>query len=89
MTDRRNYSNTRKSGAWIGRDGSSSPARPPLSTELKNFKLIRQREEDGSVDHIIGVFLLGPNGHELREYNGEILKPASIEADINQALAKG
>jgi protein SCO1/2 len=35
---------------------------------LNNFKLIRQRESDGTVDHIIGVFLLGPNGRELREY---------------------
>ena len=70
---------------WLFLTGSPSA----IDEELKNFKLIRQREEDGSVDHIIGVFLLGPDGHELREYNGEILKPASIEADINQALAKG
>src|SRR5580704_13917538 len=70
---------------WLFLTGSPSA----IDQELKNFKLIRQREEDGSVDHIIGVFLLGPDGHELREYNGEILKPDSIEADINKALAKG
>ena len=56
---------------------------------LKNFQLIRQREEDGSVDHIVGVFLLGPDGRELREYNGEILKADSIAADINKAMARG
>jgi protein SCO1 len=56
---------------------------------LSKFKLIRQREPDGSVDHIIGVFLVGPDGHELREYNGEILKADSVTADINKALPKG
>jgi protein SCO1 len=56
---------------------------------LSNFKLIRQREPDGSVDHIIGVFLLGPDGRELREYNGEILKADTVTADVNKALAKG
>jgi protein SCO1 len=56
---------------------------------LSNFKLIRQREPDGTVDHIIGVFLVGPDGRELREYNGEILKADSVTADINKALAKG
>jgi protein SCO1/2 len=56
---------------------------------LANFKLIRQRESDGTVDHIIGVFLLGPDGRELREYNGEILKANSVTADIRKALAKG
>ena len=70
---------------WLFLTGSPSA----IDAELKNFKLIRQREEDGSVDHIIGVFLLGPDGHELREYNGEILKPDSIEADINKALPRG
>src|SRR5215469_1898421 len=56
---------------------------------MANFELIRQRESDGTVDHIIGVFLLGPDGRELREYNGEILKAESVNADINKALAKG
>ena len=56
---------------------------------MKNFKLIRQREPDGTVDHIIGVFLLGPDGRELREYNGEILKAESVTTDVNKALAKG
>lgn len=56
---------------------------------MKNFKLIRQRESDGAVDYIIRVFLLGPDGRELREYNGEILNAESVTADINKALGKG
>jgi len=60
-----------------------------IEAVMANFKLIRRRESDGTVDHIIGVFLLGPDGRELREYNGEILKAQSVTADIDKALAKG
>jgi protein SCO1 len=66
---------------------TGSPA--TIDEMLSNFKLIRQREPDGSVDHIIGVFLLGPDGRQLREYNGEILKADRVTADINKALPKG
>ena len=69
---------------WLFLTGSPSA----VDQTLTNFKLIRQREEDGSVDHIIGVFLLGPDGREVREYNGEILKADSVMADINKNLAK-
>jgi cytochrome oxidase Cu insertion factor (SCO1/SenC/PrrC family) len=70
---------------WLFLTGSPSA----IDDLLKNFKLVRQREGDGSVDHIIGVFLLGPDGRELREYNGEILRPDNIEADINKAMTRG
>jgi len=70
---------------WLFLTGSPDA----IDRTLKNFKLVRQREEDGSVDHVIGVFLLGPDGRELREYNGEILKADSVLTDINANLAKG
>ncbi len=73
-----------KSG-WLFLTGTPSA----VDETLKNFKLVRQRDEDGSVDHVIAVFLLGPDGRELREYNGEILKADGVMADINKALAKG
>jgi protein SCO1 len=69
---------------WLFLTGSPSA----VDQTLTNFKLIRQREEDGSVDHIIGVFLVGPDGREVREYNGEILNANSVMADINKNLAK-
>jgi protein SCO1/2 len=69
---------------WLFLTGSPSA----VDETLKNFKLIRQREEDGSVDHIIGVFLLGPDGREVREYNGEILNADSVMSDINKNLAR-
>jgi cytochrome oxidase Cu insertion factor (SCO1/SenC/PrrC family) len=67
---------------WYFLTGSSDT----IDQVLSNFKLIRQREADGTVDHIIGVFLLGPDGRELREYNGEILKADSVRADIDKAM---
>jgi protein SCO1/2 len=70
---------------WLFLTGSPSA----IDDVLKNFKLIRRRADDGSVDHIVGVFLLGPDGRELREYNGEIPNADSIEADINKATARG
>jgi cytochrome oxidase Cu insertion factor (SCO1/SenC/PrrC family) len=70
---------------WLFLTGSPAA----VDETLKNFKLVRQRDEDGSVDHVIGVFLVGPDGRELREYNGEILKADGVIADINHALAKG
>ncbi len=70
---------------WLFLTGSPDA----IDRTLKNFKLVRQREEDGSVDHVIGVFLLGQDGRELREYNGEILKADAVLTDINENLAKG
>jgi protein SCO1 len=70
---------------WYFLTGSSDT----IDQVLSNCKLIRQREADGTVDHIIGVFLLGPDGRELREYNGEILKADSVRADIDKAMNRG
>ncbi len=70
---------------WLFLTGAPST----IDNVLKNFKLIRRREEDGSVDHIIGVFLLGPDGREIREYNGEILNADRITADIDKAAVRG
>ena len=36
-----------------------------------------------------GAVLVGPDGRELREYNGEILKAGNVSADINKALTRG
>jgi protein SCO1/2 len=56
---------------------------------LAGFQLRRQRDRDGSVEHISGIFLLGPDGHELREYDGEVVKPATVISDLQQVLPRG
>ena len=56
---------------------------------MKAFRMIRERDEDGGVMHVIGVFLVGPDGRELKEYNGEILKSDKVAADARSAISKG
>jgi hypothetical protein len=38
---------------------------------------------------VIGVFLIGPDGRELKEYNGEILKAEKVAEDVRSAIPKG
>jgi protein SCO1 len=66
---------------------TGSPA--DVDRALGGFKVFREKEPDGSVSHIVSMFLVGPDGRELREYNGEIAKPAKIVDDVNKALSKG
>jgi protein SCO1/2 len=67
---------------WIFLTGS------PVNIErvLANFQLRRQRDADGTVEHVDGVFMLGPDGHELREYNGEVVKAETIVAELQKIL---
>jgi protein SCO1/2 len=55
---------------------------------LKDFQLRRQRAADGSVEHIDGVFLLGPDGHELREYDGQVAKASTMVSDLEKILSQ-
>ena len=54
---------------------------------LTDFQLRRRRDPDGSVEHISGVFILGPDGHELREYDGAIVKASTMIGDLQEVLA--
>ena len=73
------------SKGWLFLTGS--PAN--IERVLAAFQLRRKRDADGSVEHITGVFILDPNGHELHEYDGEIVKPAPVISDLQQVLARG
>ncbi len=55
---------------------------------LRDFQLRRQRDPDGSVEHITGVFMLGPDGREVREYDGEVVKAATVLADLQRLLSE-
>jgi protein SCO1/2 len=56
---------------------------------MKAFHMKRERDEDGGVMQVIGVFLIGPDGRELKEYNGEILKAEKVAEDVRSAIPKG
>jgi protein SCO1 len=58
-----------------------------IDAELARFKLIRQHEADGSVDHVLEMFLVAPTGHALLQYMGDKISADRAIADINAAAA--
>lgn len=58
---------------------------------LALFKLKRMRESDGSIMHSVSAFLLGPDGHQIRQYNALDVSAKAVVADVDhtsQGLAK-
>jgi protein SCO1 len=53
------------------------------------LKLKREHEPDGSVAHVVDMFLIGPDGHELKEYSGSIAKPQDLAVDLKKAISAG
>jgi protein SCO1 len=56
---------------------------------MARFKLRRQRESDGSVDHVLEFFLVGPDGHQMIQYMASETNPAKIAGDVEQAASGG
>jgi len=63
----------------------------PEQTErlLKTYKLERIRYPDGTIEHIIAFFLLGPDGLQRRQYNPNDVKADDVAQDIEKLLARG
>jgi protein SCO1/2 len=60
-----------------------------IDQALAGFRLSRQVESDGSVSHLVDMMLIGPDGHLIREYNGEVVKAQDIVDDVKKTLNKG
>jgi protein SCO1/2 len=59
---------------------------PPQINELMaRFKLVRQHEPDGSVDHVLEFFLVGPDGHLRFQYLASEVHSERIADDLEQA----
>jgi protein SCO1 len=56
---------------------------------MAQFNLIRQREADGTVDHVLEIFLVGPDGKQLYAYVGSRAEPAMVARDVEQAAQTG
>jgi hypothetical protein len=52
---------------------------------MAQFKLRRQREADGSVDHVLEFFLVGPDGHLKLQYLASEVSPLRLAGDVEQA----
>jgi protein SCO1/2 len=56
---------------------------------MGQFNLRRQREADGTVDHVLEFFLVGPDGKQLYQYIGTKVQPATVARDVEQAMRTG
>lgn len=56
---------------------------------LSAFNMRRERETDGSITHVIGIFLVGPDGRELKEYGGDTLTSEAVLADLQNIIKPG
>jgi cytochrome oxidase Cu insertion factor (SCO1/SenC/PrrC family) len=66
---------------WIFLTGT--PAQ--IDQVLAQFKLRRTRESDGTITHSIEAFLLGPDGHQVRQYSALDVSPDAVVADVDRA----
>ena len=55
---------------------------------LAQFKLRRMQESDGSIMHSVSAFLLGPDGHQIRQYNALDVSAAAVAADVDRSRGK-
>jgi hypothetical protein len=56
---------------------------------IKRFDLVRQREADGTIDHVLEFFLVGPDGRALLQYLGDKADPERVASDIARAATAG
>jgi protein SCO1 len=70
---------------WLFLTGSPADVERVLAA----FDLRREREADGSVTHTVASFLVGPDGHQIRQYNGLTVKAETVADDVQAALAGG
>jgi protein SCO1 len=53
---------------WYFLTGSAAD----VDRALAGFKMFREKGPDGSVGHLVDMILVGPDGREMREYDGEM-----------------
>ena len=70
---------------WIFLTGT--PAQ--VDEVLAQFKLRRTRESDGTLTHSIEAFLLGSDGHQIRQYNALDVSPDAVVSDVDLARTRG
>jgi protein SCO1 len=70
---------------WLFLTGTPSQ----IEQVMNRFNLVRQREDNGTVDHVLEFFLVGPDGRQLYQYAASHADPATIAGDIEQAAQTG
>lgn len=64
---------------------TGSPA--DIDRLMAQFKLHRQHEANGSVDHVLEFFLVGADGHPLLQYLASDVNPAKVAGDLQEVIA--
>jgi cytochrome oxidase Cu insertion factor (SCO1/SenC/PrrC family) len=67
---------------WYFLTGSSAQ----IDQLMSSFRLERTRESDGEIGHVLGYFLVGPDGHPIAEYS-EGVKPSIAARDAETAAS--
>jgi len=55
---------------------------------MARFNVIRKREADGTVDHVLEFFLVDANGRALLQYIGQKAEPDRVVSDVERAAAR-
>ncbi|MBV8454653.1 MAG: SCO family protein [Deltaproteobacteria bacterium] len=63
---------------------TGSPAQ--IDELLRSFGLGRSRDSNGEIDHVLGYFLVGPDGHEIVDYSQSV-DPSIAAHDAEEAAA--
>ena len=63
---------------------TGSPAQ--IDELMRGFRLERSRDSDGGIDHVLGYFLVGPDGHPIVEYSQQVY-PSKPARDAEEAAA--
>ena len=77
-------SQTADNNGWLFLTGKPAD----IDQVLAAFKLRRMRESDGSIMHSVSAFLLGPDGHQIRQYNALDVSAKAVAADIGRSSGK-
>jgi protein SCO1 len=59
---------------------TGSPA--DIDRALAGFKIIREKEPDGSVGHVVSMVLVNGDGAKVHEYSGEVVKAQTLTTDL-------
>jgi len=68
---------------WLFLTGSAAQ----IDEVMQRFKLIRQHQADGTVDHVSEMFLVAPDGRAVLQYLGDKISIDHVVADLNAAAA--
>jgi len=54
---------------------------------MRGFRLTRERESDGEIDHVLGYFLVGADGRPIVEYSQRVA-PSIAARDVEEAATR-